>query len=108
MAREDIRAARCPLCGGSASLRLSTNGLTYLAMDCCKAQLFSRGPDSDELLRALPDAPGAPPATAAPAPAVLPLPPTPAKLPAPHPPNPKALEPEPAKPRMGWGAFPNA
>lgn len=108
MAREDIRAARCPLCGGAAALRLSANGLTYLAMDCCKAQLFARGGDSDELLRALPDAAvKAPPAEPAPAP--TPKPPEPAaKPPVPTPTTPKAPEPTPPKRSMGWGLFPNA
>jgi len=110
MARENIRDARCPLCGGAASLRLSANGLTYLAMDCCKAQLFARGGDSDELLRALPAVAAPPPAEPAPAPAPKPIEPPAAKAPAPIPSIPKAPAPAPApaKPRMGWGAFPNA
>jgi len=53
-AREnEIGKARCPLCGGVASLRVSSSGLSYLAMDCCKAQLFTRGDHSDTLARSL-------------------------------------------------------
>ncbi|OWQ83835.1 hypothetical protein CDN99_25555 [Roseateles aquatilis] len=108
-ARETIRVVVCPLCGGGADMRLSGNGLAYLAMDCCKAQLFTRGPESDELCRDLPDVPAqplpAPPPQIAPV-AALQLPPAPATTP----PIPKAPAPAPApaKPRMGWGAFPNA
>jgi len=106
-ARETIRVVVCPLCGGGAAMRLSANGLAYLAMDCCKAQLFTRGPESDERCRDLPDAP-AQPKPAPPQPIVpveaAPLPP----VPAPTPPTSKAPEPTAPKRSMGWGLFPNA
>lgn len=115
-AREnDIGVKRCPLCGGAAALRLSANGYAYLAMDCCKGQLFARGGDSDEYLRALPDAVKAPRPAAAvaepkPAPEPVPTPEPAPKAPAPPPITPKAPEPAQAKPRarMGWGLFPNS
>lgn len=106
-AREnDLGRAKCPLCGGVAALRLSANGLAYLAMDCCKAQLFTRGPVSDELARDLliANAP-TPPAQVKPEPAPTPAKPAPA--PEPTPATPPAAPAAPAKPRMAWGLFPN-
>lgn len=84
MAAEKLGDARCPLCGGVARLSLSKNNYPVMTMDCCKAQLFSRGPDSDEHMRdriinpaAKPagDTPAAP--VAAPKPAIAPIPSTP-------------------------------
>lgn len=100
----DLGRAKCPLCGGVAALRLSANGLAYLAMDCCKAQLFTRGPVSDELARDLLIT-DAPPAQVKPEPA--PTPAKPAPEPAPTPAAPPVSAPAPAKPRMAWGLFPN-
>lgn len=66
MARDnEIGQCRCPLCGGTASVRVAASQLAYLAMDCCKAQLFARGDHADTLIRAL-----LPKAAPAPAPAV--------------------------------------
>ncbi len=106
-AREnEIGKARCPLCGGTASLRVSASGLSYLAMDCCKAQLFTRGDHSDTLARGLLLKE---PPTAAPAPAPAPAPATtPEPKPAPATKQDPAPQPTPApKPRgFSWGAFP--
>lgn len=70
-----LGAARCPLCGGTAHVKLSGSGFAYLAMDCCKAQLFARGPESDQHLRDLigtaPTKTRAPAPTPATAPVVL-------------------------------------
>lgn len=108
-AREnEIGRARCPLCGGVASLRVSAKRLSYLAMDCCGAQLFTRSDASDALARAL-LIPGEPPpadpkpAKPAPAPAAA----KPAPTPQPTPADPPAAPPAPAKRVMGWGLFPN-
>lgn len=53
MAAEKIGKARCPLCGGVASVSLSKSQLTVLTMNCCQAQLFTRSDRSDELVRGL-------------------------------------------------------
>lgn len=108
-AREnEIGPARCPLCGGVASLRLSANRLAYLAMDCCKAQLFCRGDVSDDKARALLIEPAQAKQPATPAkPDPAPAPPKPAPAPATtQAAAPPAPEPAP-RPRMGWGLFPN-
>ncbi|MDN3544653.1 hypothetical protein QWZ02_09355 [Kinneretia asaccharophila] len=107
-AREnEIGKARCPLCGGTASLRVSASGLSYLAMDCCKAQLFTRGDHSDTLARGLLLKEQHAAAKPAPAPAKPEPAPTPAK-PAPAPEPAPAPAPAPARKPMGWGLFPNA
>ena len=53
MAAEKIGKARCPLCGGVASVSLSKNQLPVLTMNCCQAQLFARSDRSDMLVRGL-------------------------------------------------------
>lgn len=106
MARDNVLGpASCPLCGKVCELRLSTNGLAYFAMDCCKAQLFTRGPVSDELARdrLVKGDPAPAPAPAQPAP----TPAKPAPAPEPTPAAPPVSAPAPAKPRMAWGLFPN-
>lgn len=50
-ANDVLGVARCPLCGGSASARLSGKGLAYLVMDCCGAQTFARSAQADQLIR---------------------------------------------------------
>ena len=53
MAAQKIGAARCPLCGGTASVSLSKNQLPVMTMNCCNAQLFARSDRSDMHIRAL-------------------------------------------------------
>lgn len=53
MAAEKIGKARCPLCGGTASVSLSKSKLPVMTMNCCQAQLFTRSDRSDMLVRAL-------------------------------------------------------
>jgi predicted component of type VI protein secretion system len=111
-AREnEIGKARCPLCGGTASLRVSASGLSYLAMDCCKAQLFTRGDHSDTLARGLllKEQPAAAAPTPSPAPTPAPAPATtPEPTPAPAPEQDPAPQPATATKARGfrWGAFP--
>lgn len=79
MAAVKIGKARCPLCGGVASVSLSKSQLPVLTMNCCQAQLFTRSDRSDMLVRGLMLPSEAP--TPAPAPektAVAPLAPKPA------------------------------
>jgi len=84
MAAEKIGDARCPLCGGTARVSLSKSGYAVMTMNCCQAQLFTRSPRSDELVRDLIRP------TAAPAPIAAPAPPTPPVAPAVAPPAPAA------------------
>ncbi|MBN9407620.1 MAG: hypothetical protein J0H69_00595 [Burkholderiales bacterium] len=75
MAAEEIGAAKCPLCGGRARVSLAKSQLTVMTMNCCKAQLFARGSESDLHIRALllpKDAP-APTAVATEPPAAPPI-----------------------------------
>jgi hypothetical protein len=90
----ELGAVRCPLCGGTAHARLSANQLPYLAMDCCKGQLFARGDHSDTLIRNLVAA--GPPGDPAPGPAIKP-----ATLPAPQP-KPAPVPPAPATAKPGF------
>jgi len=106
----EIGKARCPLCGGVARLRVSASGLSYLAMDCCKAQLFTRGDHSDTLARGLLLKEDPAPAAPAPAPKQDPAAAAPVPKPAPaavlpavkNPPAPTAPAPAPAA-KAGWG-----
>src|SRR5437868_10901678 len=61
MAAASLGDARCPLCGGKARVSLSKSSYAVMTMNCCNAQLFTRSPRSDELVRDLirPAAPGA-------------------------------------------------
>lgn len=76
MAAEKIGAARCPLCGGTASVSLSKNQLPVMTMNCCNAQLFARSDRSDMHIRALlikpPAEPAPAPAQSEPVPAPVP------------------------------------
>lgn len=104
----DLGAVRCPVCSGTAHRRLSANGRPYLVMDCCKAQLFSRGDLSDTLLRALPAPvkaePPAAPKIEPKQPAAVPTPAPVAKTsPAPVVPAPVPPVAPPTAP--GWGVF---
>lgn len=65
MAAEKIGPARCPLCGGTASVSLSKSQLTVMTMNCCQAQLFTRSDRSDSLVRGLLLPPKADPAPVA-------------------------------------------
>lgn len=69
MAAEALGHKRCPLCGGAARLSLMKSGTVILVMDCCKAQLMTRGGRADELARDLPDVPAPVKASRATAPA---------------------------------------
>lgn len=53
MAAAKLGDARCPLCGGTARVSLSKSGYAVMTMNCCNAQLFTRSPRSDELVRDL-------------------------------------------------------
>jgi hypothetical protein len=91
-----IGACRCPLCGSAtAHATLSKKKWVCVTCNTCRCQVFSRGTQSDELLRAgiVGAIPDAPPAEPAPKPA-------PAVKPAPAPVQPK---PEPATTARGWG-----
>lgn len=64
MAAEKLGKARCPLCGGTASVSLSKSNLPVMVMNCCQAQLFTRSDRSDMLVRSLllpAEQPAAPP-----------------------------------------------
>lgn len=103
---EIIGACRCPICGKTASLRLSNKQLAYILADCCNAQIFARSDKSDRLLRDMhiPDGgPALPAPEPAPAPSPTPTPkPAPAAKPAPEP-APQPEPPAPSKGGMGWG-----
>ena len=89
----NLGAGDCPIkgCSGTASFSLSKKGLPVATCMACKAQIFSRGEVSDELLRDLIDnKPKAPPAPA----------PAPIKAAAPTPPPPP---PKPAAKKPTWG-----
>ena len=77
-----IGRAKCPICG-SATARASLMSTNRVCIVCnsCKLQVFSRGEESDELMRgyiegAIPR--GAPAAAPEPEPAALPVAPQPA------------------------------
>ena len=53
MAAEKIGPAKCPLCGGTASVSLSKARLCVLTCNGCNSQLFTRSDRSDELVRDL-------------------------------------------------------
>lgn len=102
----DLGDVMCPLCGGTAQSRLSVNGRPYLVMDCCKAQLFTRGDLSDAKVRALPSPlKASEPAKQPKQPATVPAPaPAPVAKPAPVP-VPAPVPPAPAPTGSGWGVF---
>ena len=95
-----LGAGDCPIkgCSGTASFSLSKRNLPVATCMVCKAQIFSRGEVSDELLRDLIDAkPKAPaPAPAAPTPA-------PKKIQVPFSETEKPPTPKPEPKRPSWG-----
>ena len=72
MPADTIGHGKCPLCGGRARVSLSKAQLAVMTMNCCKAQLFCRGDESDRLVRSLIEAapPPEPPAAPPPEPAM--------------------------------------
>lgn len=89
---------RCPLgCGGRSRVSLSASDLAVVTMDCCKAQLFTRSAQADQLVRDRID----PALSAGPAPAAKP-PAAPAPVPVTG--NPLETKPEPA-PVTGFGGL---
>lgn len=73
MAAEKIGDARCPLCGGTARVSLSKSGYAVMTMNCCNAQLFTRSPRSDEMVRDLIRPASAPALDPAPTPSTVPV-----------------------------------
>lgn len=53
MAADKIGPAKCPLCGGTASLSLAKTQLPVLTCNACNIQLFTRSDKSDQLVREL-------------------------------------------------------
>jgi hypothetical protein len=92
---ERIGACRCPVCGaGNAHASLSKKQWVCVTCNVCRCQVFSRGPQSDELLRnGIAPAPAEPTPAPAAKPAPAPIEPKPAPIPAPAP----------APAPRGWG-----
>lgn len=101
MAAEKIGPARCPLCGGTATVSLSKSQLTVMTMNCCQAQLFTRSDRSDSLVRGLLLPPKAEPA---PVTEVKPAAPT-ATEPVRAEPAAKDVQPAPVKTRSPFAMF---
>lgn len=109
MAAEKIGPARCPLCGGTASVGLSRKQLPVLTCNGCNIQLFTRSDRSDDLVRRLliktaqPKPEATPEAAPAPAPAAASG--SPDELPDAEPadPVPAAPAPEPVTTRSPFG-----
>lgn len=53
MARPDIGLISCPVCGKSgAHVRETERGRAYILCDECNVQIFSRGVESDKIIKA--------------------------------------------------------